>query len=295
MQKKWNISILVLFVLLASSLLGLLTMTFVQSMMQQTMTLTSYYQSYYLAKAGLEFSLAQLPSRGIGFEYVVGTWSDLVASNFFCATRWCDIVFSLSGTSRLLSQNFRESTWCEHPFSLSAGGSLLVPLFQDITSGWAMLGFASGVTYQNLYSEDFYQQVWVQVVGSTSKTSPVVWGMLILSWEELYAQGIYFHTWDLADLPMFFTQFNDHIKQFADKSFSTTTNKNFPYKFYLMVSVQTGSSPLQFCLNAPAPLPTQQYYIKSIGKTSDQMIGLEAVYHQPIPDFLLNTSLSSVQ
>ncbi|MEI7562882.1 MAG: hypothetical protein WCJ39_04170 [bacterium] len=62
-----------MFVLLASSLLGVLTVTFVQHMIKQTDALYTYYQSYYLAKAGLEFSLAELPFRGIGFEYSVQT------------------------------------------------------------------------------------------------------------------------------------------------------------------------------------------------------------------------------
>ena len=62
-------------------------MTFVQSMMQQTLVLSSYYQSYYLAKAGLEFSLAQVPLRGVGFGYSVGSGSDLVKSNFLCASK----------------------------------------------------------------------------------------------------------------------------------------------------------------------------------------------------------------
>jgi hypothetical protein len=56
-------------------------------MMRQTATLTTYYQSYYLAKAGLEFSLAQLPFRGIGFEYTLGTGNTLLASNFLCASK----------------------------------------------------------------------------------------------------------------------------------------------------------------------------------------------------------------
>ena len=51
MKKSGNISILVIFVLLASSLLGILSMNFVQQMMQQSTIVNSYYKTYYLSKA----------------------------------------------------------------------------------------------------------------------------------------------------------------------------------------------------------------------------------------------------
>lgn len=50
-KKSGNISILVIFVLLASSLLGILSMNYVQQMMKQSSAVQSYYKSYYLAKA----------------------------------------------------------------------------------------------------------------------------------------------------------------------------------------------------------------------------------------------------
>jgi hypothetical protein len=50
-RKSGNVSILVIFVLLASSLLGILSMNFVKQMMEQSAVVTAYYKSYYLAKA----------------------------------------------------------------------------------------------------------------------------------------------------------------------------------------------------------------------------------------------------
>jgi hypothetical protein len=93
-NKKGNISILVIFVLLASSLLGVLAMNFVQSMQKQSATVYNSYQSYYLAKAGIELGLSELGHRGIGFEQI---FSDEVflSGNFLCAGR-CVLSFGLS-------------------------------------------------------------------------------------------------------------------------------------------------------------------------------------------------------
>lgn len=68
MKKRGNISLLVLFVLLACSLLGLLTVHFLKNMSTQYNQITSYYKSYYLAQAGIETALTQLQHRGLGFS-----------------------------------------------------------------------------------------------------------------------------------------------------------------------------------------------------------------------------------
>jgi hypothetical protein len=55
-----------------------------------------------------------------------------------------------------------------------------------------------------------------------------------------------------------------------------------------MISNPTENTVVSFCLSSQEPLPPQQYYLKSRGKYDDQELGLEALYKQPIPDFLLN-------
>jgi ABC-type siderophore export system fused ATPase/permease subunit len=63
MKKQGNISILVLFVLVASSLIGVLTMTFVNQMLYAANSISSYYTSYYLANAGLELLASEAKYR----------------------------------------------------------------------------------------------------------------------------------------------------------------------------------------------------------------------------------------
>lgn len=279
MHKKWNISILVLFVLLASSLLGVLTMTFVQHMMKQTATLYTYYQSYYLAKAGIEFGLAQLPFRGIWFEYIVNTGNLLLASNFLCASKWCDFSFSLSGTSSELSEKFWEGSGCLSPFTLKTGQSLLFPLVKDIGISSGSFLFSGQIFNKNLYKEIKTAKI------ITTDTVPIVYGMLVLSGWDLASDWIYFQTWvfDTDGLWKFLKNFEEHIQLPT-----LITNSNIsPYALYLMVS--SLDHPLSFCLSSSESLPTQQYYLKSLGHYHQQSIWLEAIYRQPIPDFLMNT------
>jgi hypothetical protein len=133
-KKSGNISILVIFVLLASSLLGILSMNFVQQMMKQSATVHNYYKAYYLAKAGLELSLAQVTSRGVGFEYTISNEDAIVSGNFFSG--FDQSIYSLStqisGMSMMLSKNFWQSTGCDTPYILAPGDTTIVPLFRDI-------------------------------------------------------------------------------------------------------------------------------------------------------------------
>ena len=274
---KWNISILVIFVLLASSLLGVLAMNFVQSMMKQSATVYNYYQSYYLAKAWVELSLAELGHRGAGFEQ---TFSDpsFLSGNFLCAWR-CTMSFDLSWTSTNLSQQFRTDSGCQSPFVLSGGASLIVPLFKDEWVVSLDAWFAPAISYQNLYG------ALVSATIETQSLDPVTFGMVILSGEELASNGIFFQTGNLKEwLRPFLISFDSY---FWNLSTNLSNENIFPYRLYFLISNQA-SREVSFCISAKEPLPTQQYYIKSQWIYDHQALWLEAISKQPIPDFLIN-------
>jgi hypothetical protein len=79
--RKANISLLVIFVLLASSLIALLTMHQIQNLMSYGATTSNYFRAYYLAKAGLELALTEANIREAGFEMEVLSGDAIVAEN----------------------------------------------------------------------------------------------------------------------------------------------------------------------------------------------------------------------
>ena len=107
-KKKGNISILVIFVLIACSLIGVLTMSFINQMLFISNATLSYYKSYYLANAGLELLLTEAKSSGVGFETSLGTGNQIFKENFSCMN--CDFSASISGTSLELSKAFWKGT-----------------------------------------------------------------------------------------------------------------------------------------------------------------------------------------
>jgi hypothetical protein len=78
---KGNISLLVIFVLLASSLIALLAMHQIQNLMSYGGLTSRYFKAHYLAKAGLELALTETSLREAGFQVQVDSGNAIVSGN----------------------------------------------------------------------------------------------------------------------------------------------------------------------------------------------------------------------
>ena len=293
MKKQWNISILVMFVLLASSLIGILTINFVQQMVANTSRINAYYKSYYLAKAGIELGLTEIKSRGIGFEIAQASGEDIIKQNFVCGDH-CFFESSTQWLSNYLSPDVSQASGCQNPFMLSAGDSLMIPLFHDDFTGNVSQVFSKSVTYWNLAWA--LQNLTVEYSGDLPSTAVVSAGFLVLdaTW-NINNNGIYFKTWSLKELfPWIQTDNNSLVNRFSSyvawSSLQSWQASDFPFKNYLVISYYTWTDSLNFCLSlSGSQLPTAQYLVTSLGTFNDQKLWLEALYKQPIPSFLLNS------
>jgi len=294
MHKRGNISILVIFVLLASSLLGILSMNFVQQMMKESAVVHTYYKAYYISKAWIELGLTQIKHRGIWFDYTVTTGDHIVLDNFLCEPN-CSLSTTLSGTASLLSKKFWQSSGCTFPYVFTGGESIIVPLFRDMYA-WTVAGtFTSGIIYQNL--ADIFKNDDIQIQNISSPDMVTFW-LLILSGEDLYENGIFFKTWLLTSpsLSTFRIAFETYMNQidpvFTNYYGSSQLIQN-GFKIYLMISnithieqsfcLQTVSTPLT------TALPTDVFFLQSQASYTNQKVALDASYAQPIPGFLFTT------
>jgi hypothetical protein len=297
-SKKWNISILVIFVLLASSLLGILSMNFVQQMMQQSAVVNSYYKTYYLSKAWIELWFSAIKHRGVGFEYMVNTWSDIVSNNFFSEHNF-SLSISISGTASLLSKKFwqESGSGCTYPYVLSGGESLIIPLFRDNYT-WPVAGsFEPWIYYQNL--ADLFKNDKIQIETVDSPDS-VTFGLLILSGEDLYENGIFFRSWSLNtnSLNEFRTAFETYMMEINPTLANDYWSPQFIedwFKIYFMIS-NTAQTQQSFCLQTVSTplemvyvLPTDTFFLQSQASYGNQQVALDASYAQPIPGFLFTT------
>ncbi len=301
-RKSGNISILVIFVLLASSLLGILAMNFVQQMIKSSVLVNSYYKAYYLSKAWIELWLTQIQHRGIGFEYVVATWDAIVQDNFPHIPT-LSLSSHISGTALLLSKEFRHESGCQYPYLLNSGQSLIIPLVKEQPLWSVNATFQSWIAYTNLaglFADD-------RIEFMDASPWEITFWMLILSGNDLSSNGIFFRTWTLAQPSLFRQQFETYLHTIDSAIYPVesqlysryTTSRLIENHFSMYFMVSNNSDTVKhFCVrvlqNPLLPwqvnaLSTDAFFLQSRWTYGDQTVALDASYAQPIPGFLFTT------
>ncbi len=133
-QAKGNVSILVMFIMIATSLMGLLAMHFVNQMMEYSSVVHNYYKTYYLTKAGLELGMTEANIRGLGFSTTINN-DNFFKDNFLCWEKWrCEADAEVKGESSVVREKFWDTDpTCtkENAFHLKQWENLIVPLFYE--------------------------------------------------------------------------------------------------------------------------------------------------------------------
>lgn len=130
-----NITLLALFVLLGSALLGVSVALYMKNFFRYSENINNYERANYLAKAGTELGLAIVGSREPGLEFTIESGHQFIKDNFDCPftlKEWENCPFqpafslTISGLSQQLnncneSQKIKVWPWL----------SVIVPLFKD--------------------------------------------------------------------------------------------------------------------------------------------------------------------
>ena len=78
---KGNVSLLVIFILLASSVIALLSINQIKHLLTYWNMTFNYFRAFYLAKAGTELWLTEVYYREAWFEHTINTWDAIVSWN----------------------------------------------------------------------------------------------------------------------------------------------------------------------------------------------------------------------
>lgn len=81
-QLKWSILIITLFLLIVTSLIGIIIMVYVRSMLEFTNRFHDYQHAFYMANAWLELELVKIRNHAFGYEEFISTGSNTIARNF---------------------------------------------------------------------------------------------------------------------------------------------------------------------------------------------------------------------
>lgn len=300
---KWNISILIIFVLLISGLIGMLTMNFIKDMLRYTNDIYSYNKAYYQANAGMELALTEIDNSGIWFSNKINEWDSIFVDNFDCVD--CKLKMKLKWKTQYLSDKFWLGNECndDNKFILQSGGSVVIPLFTQVEP-WNhanilhnnfnnindVLDYDKDILhytdYFNFKSEDFSKNfnIWLFVLSGNDIQTDLIY-IKSLSWKE------------------------DMIKDYFDmyKEYYNWEGVlgNEDYFMYLIIS-NVENDEVSFCINIDLvtiphwnwsiiQLPTMNYFVNSLASYGDKTVWLQAIYRQPIPDFLINSFNQNVE
>lgn len=298
-NNKWNISILVLFILIASSLIWILSTNYIRELMEYNNIIHWYYKSYYLSKAWLEISLTQIQNNWVWFENTINTWDDIIKFNFLCKN--CNLYTSISWNSNSFSLNTRTDTWCNNPISLNTWQSFILPLFKQINLGTNYDKLTNSPTYKNMADK----LPNIKLKNPSSNKEITIW-IIIMSWSDILQDWIFIKTWSTNN-PNIITEFKNSFEAYWLDILIWLSNLSNEYKkhssllksFIILWNTKELQTAINFCIDIQSTiwinndiyLPTSTFYIKSIWKYWTKTISLESFLKQPIPDFLSHTYL----
>ena len=198
-----------LFILAIASLIGLMSTGFVQDMVSSWSQIRDFYQSYYIAKWGLELGTLAVNRYEYGFEDTLSGSQNIIKNNLYCNNN-CKLDITIN--SRIKPQGSNEviineklepvvqcTSFTPNRFRLSPGQSYILPLFTDLRK--LSSNNSSINTIQNVFNS--HPKYYFKIVWDSSQK---LWLGVALGWahQEQYdvqgfpAQQALFISWTLG-------------------------------------------------------------------------------------------------
>ena len=134
---KWNISLLIILILLASSVIALLSINQIKHLLSYWNATFNYFRAYYLAKAWTELWLTEVYNRENWFNHQINTWDSIVKDNLIEAYSWFNPYFNVDINSNFeyLTNDIRYNSECnnENKMTLEKWEGIMIALFKDTT------------------------------------------------------------------------------------------------------------------------------------------------------------------
>ena len=276
-------------VLLACSLMGILSMNFLNNLISYTDNSYSYYKSYYYAKAWLELALTEIDNSDVWFSHNIQL-ADVINDNLGWTWEW--FLVSILWRSTFLSNEFWKNTECNENVALSipAKWSMTLPMFYDNSSDYNTI-FSSNSIY--LFLADARNNLSLEFLWDWYSSNPKmdIW-VIFQSWDSILWDYIYM-TWLEFDSSFFKKYFQEFQTMYWDEPWSPSFGKD-KYLSYIIISNPTEND-VKFCIDAGSsnankefPWPTTKYFISSRWEYRGKTVWLQAIYAQPLPSFFIN-------
>lgn len=284
---------MVILVLLASSLMWILSMNFLNHLMIYTDDAYGYYKSYYMAKAWLELALTEIDNSQVWFSHNITWWNSIIVNNFSCGN--CDFNMEIIGRNSFISNLYWQNSVCnvDSAFSLEPWESFVLPLFYDNTTNEANILKWDNKSYSRLLDNSLKNLKFIAPVESNSYwwSNLNIW-IVIESGDSVLTDYAFMKT-KTINVDVLSDYYIDFLGLYSDNN-PEIMNKN---KYYILSN--PGNSEIKFCIKVGdeaqkySLLPWTKFFVSSIGAYNWKDVSLQAVYAQPIPSFFVNSFFGS--
>ncbi len=133
---RGNISLLVILILLASSVISLLSINQIQRLITYGNMTFNYFRAFYIAKAGTELWLTEVYNSGDGFSQIL-SGSSITTWNFLSGYEWFEPHFNMTITWSFatLTNDIRNPECSWNKIKLATWAWIMLSLFSDKTNG----------------------------------------------------------------------------------------------------------------------------------------------------------------
>lgn len=281
---KGNVSLLVILILLASSVIALLSISQIQHLITYWNMTFNYFRAFYLAKAGTELGLTEVYNRENWFEDKIineinsdGTvkFDSLIAKNFLWDDNeyeWAKPYFNMEIKSNynIIGNDVRYDCNNENKITLD-------PKDRENPWGWVMLSlFKDNTTgLKNILNPDYVGGISAlsndKIKNIKFDRNPTAWDLMF--WLFNYDMtSIYVVEWkDLGSL--------NNLNTFLN-SYSVGWTRR-----YLTIK-NIWSTPVSFCIGNN--IPYSDYLITVRGNYADMEVWLKSVVKKEVPSWSLD-------
>ena len=274
---RGNVSLLVILILLASSVISLLSINQIQRLMTYWNMTSNYFRAFYIAKAGTELWLTEVYNREAWFNHVLS--GDFITTwNFLSGYDWFEPHFNMTitGSFSTLTNDIRNPDCSWNKIRLTSWAWIMLSLFNDelsysketnkILSDYSWVNTLSNGIISNLKFEDIEWKWWWPVNYFT------------------FWLFDYDNDWNMSNI---FVETWSNLWDFLAKNINDLTNDR---KYLTIKNPGTWNEVAEFCIikTDGQKIPYSDSLITVFWHYGDMEVWIQSIVKKWVPDWTLN-------
>ena len=277
---KGNVSLLVIFVLLASSVISLLSINQIQRLITYGNMTFNYFRAFYIAKAWTELWLTEVYYREAWFEHSVSSGDSIVTENLIWIYTWFNPYFNMniSWNFQYLTNDIRYTNECsgDNKITLGSWEWIMLSLFTDETS--VIDDILTGTKESNIEKYDNISNVTLKDLQWEKNTNT---DKVLTFW--LFS---YDGSGNMTDIVVVET-WGNKLDSFLENN--SIINNDDKRKYLTIKNPRTWDEVVKFCVHAEWNLiPYSDSLISVQANYGDMEVWLQSVVKKWAPDWTLN-------